>query len=282
MINSFMTNQNPLLPFCRQPKIYLALPSDGLGYTDESLNMPITKELPVFAMTAQDEILLKTPDALMNGEAVTTIIKSCVPNILDPWQMPASDIDAVLIAIRIASSGGAMSITSECPKCKHENDYEIDLVQMLDKSRNRKFNSIVKLKNGLEVELKSLTYLQVNQISIKTFKEQKMMMGIANANMSEEEKIRLFTNTVIHLSNIDAEMLQQCVKTVKVNGATVDKPEYVQEWLSNIDSETYEAIKKALDDAGSKIFKEPFKAVCTECQHEWPVPIELDHSNFFA
>lgn len=243
--------------------------------------MPVSKELPVYAMTAKDDILLKTPDALMNGEAVTQVIKSCVPNILDPWQMPAIDLDAVLIAIRIASSGQTMSVRSDCPECKHENEYDLDLIGLLDKTRNNTFNDSLILKNGLEVKLRPLTYYQVNQIGIKTFKEQKMMVGISNASMTDEDKIRMFTNTVVKLSSIDAEMISYCVKAVVINGNVVDKEEYVQEWIGNIDSDTYDEIKNCLDQSGSKIFKEPFHAVCSECKHEWSVPIELDNSNFF-
>ena len=88
------TGANPLMKFYRQPKIYLALPSKGHWYPEGSLDMPDNGELPVFAMTAKDELTLKTPDALLNGAATVELIQSCIPNIKNAWQMPVLDLDA--------------------------------------------------------------------------------------------------------------------------------------------------------------------------------------------
>ena len=59
-------------------------------------------------MTAKDEMAFKTPDAMINGQSTVDVIKSCVPNLLDPWKMVNYDTDAVLLAIRIATYGETM------------------------------------------------------------------------------------------------------------------------------------------------------------------------------
>ena len=51
--------QNPLRKQFRQPKMYTQLPSRGNFYPDGVLDMPETGELPVFAMTAKDELIIK-------------------------------------------------------------------------------------------------------------------------------------------------------------------------------------------------------------------------------
>ena len=96
---------NPLRKYFRQPKIYLTLPSKGRYYPQTAISMPESGEVPIFALTAKDEMLMKTPDALLNGEATVEVIRSCVPNILDPWHIPQIDLDALMIAIRMASYG---------------------------------------------------------------------------------------------------------------------------------------------------------------------------------
>lgn len=68
--------KNPLSQFFRQPKIYMTLPSKGKFYPPDALDMPENGELPVFAMTAKDELLMRTPDALMNGASTVEVIKS--------------------------------------------------------------------------------------------------------------------------------------------------------------------------------------------------------------
>ena len=60
-------NNNPLRKYFRQPKIYLRLPSKGKFYPASIIDMPESGELPVFAMTAKDELMIKTPDALLKS-----------------------------------------------------------------------------------------------------------------------------------------------------------------------------------------------------------------------
>lgn len=92
-------NNNPLKQYFRRPAIYLKLPSEGKYYPIDAIDLPDNKELPVYPMTAIDEITSKTPDALYSGVAISEIIKSCVPNIKDPWSIPTIDLDAILIEI---------------------------------------------------------------------------------------------------------------------------------------------------------------------------------------
>jgi len=94
--------------YIRQPQIYITLPSGGKYWPAGSLEMPINGEIPVLSMSSYDELVLKTPDALMNGQSVVDIIQSCIRNIKDAWAMPVVDLDYCLIAIRIASYGESM------------------------------------------------------------------------------------------------------------------------------------------------------------------------------
>ena len=128
-----VSEQNPLKKYFRQPKVYITLPSKGRFYNPDSIDMPESQELPVFAMTARDELTMQTPDALLNGQATVDLIKSCMPNILDPWQMPSIDLDASLIAIRIATYGEEMDITTKEPGTGEEKSFAVDLRQLLNK-----------------------------------------------------------------------------------------------------------------------------------------------------
>ena len=127
------SEQNPLQKYFRQPKVYITLPSKGRFYKEGTLEMPENGELPVFAMTAKDELTMKTPDALLNGQATVDLIKSCIPSIIDPWQMPSIDMDASLIAIRIATYGEEMDITTKEPGTGEEKSFAVDLRQLLNK-----------------------------------------------------------------------------------------------------------------------------------------------------
>ena len=76
---------NPLQKYFRQPKIYIKLPSNGKWYPNGSLEVTDNMEFPVYAMTARDELMFKTPDALLNGQSTVDVIQSCVPSIKNAW-----------------------------------------------------------------------------------------------------------------------------------------------------------------------------------------------------
>nr|NIU01198.1 hypothetical protein [Nitrosopumilaceae archaeon]NIU85959.1 hypothetical protein [Nitrosopumilaceae archaeon]NIV66026.1 hypothetical protein [Nitrosopumilaceae archaeon]NIX61800.1 hypothetical protein [Nitrosopumilaceae archaeon] len=51
---------NPLKQYFRQPTIHISLPSNGKYYSEGSIEIPESGELPVYPMTAIDEITYKT------------------------------------------------------------------------------------------------------------------------------------------------------------------------------------------------------------------------------
>ena len=73
-----MSSNNPLTQYFRQPAIYVKLPSNGNFYPESSIDLAVNGEYPVLPMTAIDEITYRTPDALFNGQAVVSVIQSCL------------------------------------------------------------------------------------------------------------------------------------------------------------------------------------------------------------
>ena len=93
-------SNNPLKQYFRQPKIFIGLPSKGVYNKENTLDGDISN-MPVYGMTGMDEILMKTPDALISGESTVRIIESCCPFIKDAWELSSLDTDLVLTSIRI-------------------------------------------------------------------------------------------------------------------------------------------------------------------------------------
>src|SRR5210317_2475467 len=119
-------SSNPLQKHYRQPQLYLTLPSGGQWWPKNSIDWPTTGELAVYSMTAKDELAMKTPDALLNGQATVDVIQSCVPNIKNAWHAPSIDLDTILIAIRIATYGETMELTTKVPNTGEEKAFTID------------------------------------------------------------------------------------------------------------------------------------------------------------
>ena len=66
---------NPLSAYFRAPKMYLDIPSSAKFYTDDICATPESGEFAIYPMTTKDELMLKNPDALLNGEAVSNLIR---------------------------------------------------------------------------------------------------------------------------------------------------------------------------------------------------------------
>ena len=164
-----MQTNNPLAGYFRQPKHYLSLPSGGRWYPPGSLEWSATGELAVYPMTASDEIALKTPDALFSGQSTIDVIQSCVPAIKDAWQIPSVDLDAVLIAIRIATYGANMEISPTCPKCQSISTYQTDLKQALAQCMGKKWADLLEIM-GLKIAVRPLSYRQISLKQLKHLK----------------------------------------------------------------------------------------------------------------
>ena len=145
-------NANPLNKYFRQPSIYVSLPS-GTDYPPHVVTPSKTGELGVMPMTAKDEIRFKTPDALMNGEAVVDVIQSCVPNIKDAWQVKSYDLDTILIAIRIATYGETMEMNFNVPVINEKLSHTVNLPAILDQIRVQKVDNEFTLKDGLKLTI---------------------------------------------------------------------------------------------------------------------------------
>jgi hypothetical protein len=172
---------NPLKQYFRQPAIYLHLPSNGNFWPKGSINMPQNNELPVLPMTAIDEITYRTPDALFNGSAVVNVIQSCIPDIKDAWAAPGTDINSILVSIRIASFGHEMEINSDCPECGASDEYSIDLRVVLDGLQMPDYSTPIK-EGDLEITLRPMSYKDQNDVNLQQFEQQRILQSVPESD----------------------------------------------------------------------------------------------------
>lgn len=278
---------NPLQKYFRQPKIYINLPSNGAYYPLGALDMTETGELPVFPMTAKDELTMKTPDALLNGQATVDLIKSCVPNIKDPWKMPSIDLDAVLIAIRIASYGETLEVTTKIPKIGDEKDYAVDLRKILNKLVSVNFENKISV-GDMNIIIRPLTYEEFTKSSLKTFEEQRIFRIVNNTEIPEEEKLSKFNESFQKLTSLTVDMMIRSIHCIEVDGETVTDRDHIAEFVQNSDKMFFKSVRTHLEKEKTKFQIEPMKISTTEEEQErgapksFEVPITFDQSNFFA
>lgn len=272
--------KNPLSNYFRQPKIYLKLPSKGKFYPDGSLDKSGIDEYPVYAMTAKDELMFKTPDALMNGSATVEVIRSCVPAIQDPWNMPSIDIDAILIAIRIATYGENMELTVECPSCDHLNDYIVDLLKYLDKASNFNFESSIHI-GPLKINIRPYSYKEITKAALKTIEQNKIIDIVNNETLSDEEKIEQFGKSFVKLTSMTVEVIAGCIESIETPEGVVSDQNMILEFINNSSSEVFNTLNDHIVSMKEKIALGAHDAECKECGHKFSVEITMDQTNFF-
>jgi hypothetical protein len=281
------TNQNPLGKYFRQPKVYIKLPSQGKFYDPGALEMTETGEFPVFAMTAKDELSMKTPDALLNGQATVDTIQSCIPNIKNAWAMPSIDLDAVLTAIRIASMGETMDMTITVPNTNLEHTYTVDLRRVLDTFQEIIYENVVYV-NDMAIHLKPLSYKTFTQNAIKSFEEQRIFSIVNDENMSDEQKVEMFSKSFSKLTSMTVNVVAQGIEKIVVEDQTVVNPLHIQEFINNADTKFYNAIMDHMETQKKKFEIQPLQIESTEEQlaagapKQFDLPVVLDASNFFV
>ena len=279
--------QNPLRKYFRQPKVYITLPSKGKFYPKGSIEIPENKEFPVFAMTAKDELTMKTPGALLNGAATVEVIKSCVPSIKNPWHMPSIDLDAILIAIRIATYGDKMEITNKVPNIGEDRVFDVDLRQLLNKLVSKDYNDTFSV-NDMTVITRPMTYKEFTDVSLKTFEEQRIFSLVNDEKIPDQEKLAKFNESFQTLTNLTINSLSASIVSIAIGDTTVDNPVHIQEFIQNADKEFYNEVLKHIEKQRDAFALEPMKVdsndedVSKGAPKTYEVSITFDQSNFFA
>jgi hypothetical protein len=278
---------NPLKKYYRQPKQFVRLPSNYKYYKPGTIQIPESGEVAVFPMTAKDELLFKTPDALLNGEATVRVIQSCIPAITNAWEMPALDIDTCLVAIRMATYGTKMQVKVFVPKTKIEKDMELDLQAALDRLLSHTYEEKFLYQN-MEITTRPLTYKEFTEAAIKTFEEQRLAAVVQDKDMPEEEKIKRFQSSFSKLTDINIQMVSASVASIRVDGQTVTDKTQILEFLENTSKEFYQTIIDQSTKQKDNFTIPPVEMTATPeeikagAPETYKVPVLFDQANFFA
>ena len=284
---------NPLSKYFRQPKLYITIPSGGKYYPQGAIDFPESGELPVFSMTAKDELVMKTPDALLNGQATVDVIQSCIPNIKDAWKMPSIDLDVCLIAIRLATYGEQMSLSIKTPVTGEEKDMAVDLRNLLDSFANLEYNDTVMLPE-MTIKLRPLSYQEFTKGALKTFEEQRIFNIVNDQKITEEDKLQAFTNSFVKLTELTVDMMVKGVSAIIINDTESEEPivvnssDHIHEFIKNADKQFFNKVQEHLESEKRKFSIKPLIAQATPEEIEqgvpetYDVPITFDQANFFG
>jgi len=284
-----MTNQTPLEKYYRQPTVYIKLPSRGRYYSDQVFTPTETGEIPVMPMNAKDELAFKTPDAKLSGQSTVDVIRSCIPNFKDPWQMVNYDTDAVLLAIRIATYGETMNIKFRVPVTNEEGEHTLNLPALLEDLAKVDIKDTVTTSKGFTIVMEPLTYKSLTKVQLANFESQKMFGALDSSALTDEDRSKVFRDTFDKINKINFSLLLDGIKSITTpDGTEVTDRKQIIDFCNNTDAKTVDEIQKLLGDLRNQTQIPALKLKATEEQIKkgvpstYEVPLTFDNSNFFV
>ena len=271
--------QNPLQQYFRQPKIFIDLPSRGAYHADGTLLGEVTN-MPVYGMTGMDEIIVKTPDALMTGESVVKVIESCCPTVKDAWSLSVLDTDLIFAAIRIATYGNQLGMSNTCTECGAESDYDADLNKVVEHYSNCKYDNRV-VVGDLVINLHPLTYKQSTEFNMKNFAFQQQLRQVEPMEETPERQaiINKLWNDLAESQNL---LFTTTIHSVETESTIVTERGHIEEWIKNCDRSIIDAVKEQIEK-NRRVWDMPtYPVKCNSCGHEVNLMVDLDQSNFFV
>jgi phage FluMu protein Com len=217
---------------------------------------------------------------LFNGVAVVELIKSCVPDIKDPWSVSNVDLDPLLVAIRSATHGNMMEIETACPKCEEVSKFDVNLSAVLASFKPADYSVPLEL-GELRIKFKPMPYKVINEFSITQFGLQKSMSDIMNIE-DEVKRDEASSEILKNILEITINVIASTIEHVKAPSVVVFEQDYIKEFLSNCDKQTFDKIKDYSTDLKRATQTKPLDIKCPECSHEFQQDFNINVSDFFA
>lgn len=273
---------NPLKQYFRQYKMYLKLPSGTSYYPPGVVSFTDSGEVGIMPMTGKDELILKNPDALLNGEALVEVITSCVPAVKNPKALLTNDIDALITAVRFVTYNDSLETDIRCPACKHDNRFKLDLEYPLNNMSYLEPEYTVNLESGLTVYVKPYGFKEVLRGLHSQFEQSKMTRVLEDQRTSEDERLAVISHAFKEMATISYElMMASVVKIVdESNNIDVSDPEFIRDFLYNTDKKSIDLVGDLIKEINTIGIKKTFTARCEKCNHEWESEIDFNPVNF--
>jgi len=289
-----------LKKYYRKPKLYIELPSGFNFYEDgfiSSNDISSNNEVGVLPMTTMNDLMLKNPEALLNGTAIENLIKdSTTLSDVDVKKMIKSDVDVLLVAIKLASQGEEQEIELTCPKCEHEQTYSRNLKNLLSEVQPHEKEYKINHENldGLTVYLRPSSFQDALTLDAHAFEEQKKITQIrqnlnqmlSEKEIEEEDEVKFLSS--IHeifkdLTMSTMDVYANCIQRIVTEDGEVETDrDEIYEWLKQLDNKSFEAIRDKLIEINKHGVRSEEKIKCVECGHEWDQPFDTNPTDFFG
>ena len=277
------------IPTYRKPAIFVKLPSQGQWWPKNSINISNPSgEIGVYPMTVRDEMALRTPDALMNGEAVVSVIKSCIPDIKDPWHCSTVDLDTLLVAIRIATYGPKLDMDVSPPVTAEKFALTLDLNTVFDMIDKTEFIDTHQLSDGTVIKVKPMNYKNVSDLNIKNYEQARLANTISKSDMDEATKMTEIQKAFSSIANLTVSNIASQITYIKFDETELQSSQEILTFIADIPAPVANEIKDILASQKNIGTIKPLKIQTPKEQVDKGAPkqfdqkLVLDYANFFG
>ena len=271
-----MSDKNPLIARVRIPGQRFTLPSGGLFYKNGELDDSVTNgEVEVQPITMTDDLVLKNPDKLLNGDGITEVIARCVPQIKKPWDLLHKDVDFLVVALRIVSYGEHVEVShvhDTCPvtyekdgeTLRHSRVYKANIRELMNKTKRIDPTTIdtkfkIKLDNDQEVSIKPMTF--------------RAFVNVMNLQLENEED---FDSETLKKNILD--MLLDVILTVD----EISDRQMIHDWLIAAGPKIVGQLNEEIARTFSWGTDMTIQTTCVDCEEKIEVAIPIDPLSFFS
>jgi hypothetical protein len=278
---------NPLAQYYRRPGTYITLPSNGRFYRQVP-KFSDTNELAIYPMTAKDELVLKNPDSLLNGEALKQVLASVAPDIPNVNEIPAPDIDTILVAMRMASYGDDMEldVNHNCEESEGKSQrVTVGLGSVLATMKPIAEDiGEVMLSSGILVKLRPYTLEnQSKLLRIQFVTMRQLQAAEQNPNTSIDDKAAIANKGYADLVALSQDILADSIISVTLPDST-EVTEYVHilDWVRNLDRASNERLDTELKKFGEYGITRTLELTCDYCKQKYTTDMLFDPTSFFG
>jgi hypothetical protein len=272
---------NLLAKYFRVPGVHVKLPTHGAFMPAGSVNFTMNDEVPVYPMRMADELLLKSPDALMNGYAIEKLIESCVPAIKFPRLISSPDLDVILMAIRAATLGEIITLSPACPKCDVINEVYRNLGHLLSTVTEVAPENVVRLSDEVVAYVRPHNLENATKLGIASFEEARKVQALDVSEADQTTRAAQISRSMARLGDLNSDTIADCIVKVTVPEGTVTDARAIREFIANISKAWSDKISAMLEMINRQGIDKFFEVTCAACGHQWKADIEFNPSTFF-
>lgn len=255
---------NPLLEKLKKkmPGETFRLPSRGLFYTSGELDPEVEDgEIVVYPMTTIDELTMRSPDMLFQGTAIVEVVARCVPQVLKPGRLIASDIDFILTCLRKVSYGPTLPVKHTCSKCDvGEKEFGVPIDHFIRTSKEitpEQFESMNVVVDDYSVKLRPCVF-------------EEMIKILQRSNDDFE--------TAAQVSEWYDASLSAIIRSVD----GVKDREMILEWLRKMSRGLKDELSESVEKVNQWGVEFTYDITCEKCGHKTNVKGSLNPTNFFT